>query len=451
VCPQFIVTLWFIFNGELMLDCIIIGAGAAGVAAGRALQAAGQQIVILEARDRIGGRAWTETTPAGYPLELGAEFIHGEHVITHRLLHEAGMYALPAERAALQHWLLDMDVHHPAEQQTRLRPMTELPEPLQSQWAAIEAAYAALKTQPPATDCSLQDYLAGRGLLTAPGLETMADVLLAQTCCARLDQLSSADLAREMQVDQAGRQEFRLEQGYAALFAWLSHDLDIRLNEVVRGIYWGPNPAVQTERALLHARAILVTVPVALLAAGEIQFIPALPPAKQAAIAAFRTEPATKLIYQFRQRRWADEQAYLCQPGLTARWWTPGEGRPDAPALITAYLTADRARQIDSLPEADALALGLRELSSLLDQPLETLQADLRMARRVSWAGDPYARGGYAHLPPGQAGARPALAAPLGGSLFFAGEATAWHSNPQTVHGAFESGLRAAGEILQGL
>lgn len=423
-----------------MYDCIIIGAGAAGLAAGRSLQDSGKRVVLVEARDRIGGRAWTDTTFSPLPLELGAEFIHGEHVITHALLKQAGMGALPAERAAYQQWFIPPTLHA----------LAALPQPLRDRWAEVASAYAALGEQPPQADCSLRDYLAQHTPTARwdDSLEQMADVLLAQTCCAPLNGLSAWDLAHEMQVDRAGKQEFRLEQGYSALLDWYSRDLDIRLNMPVRTVQWQEKIGVTTHDGFIPAQCLLLTVPVAVLRSGTIQFAPPLPSFKQQAIESFRTEPATKLIYHFRNRHWTDEMRYICHTGVAARWWTPGEGRLNAPAIITAYLTADRARRIDLLEESEALALGLSELANLLNRPLPVLQADLIQAKRVSWGTDPYALGGYAHLPPGHAAARQRLADPVETVLYFAGEATAHDSNPQTVHGAIESGLRAAREIF---
>ncbi|MBX3014089.1 MAG: FAD-dependent oxidoreductase [Caldilineaceae bacterium] len=429
-------------------DTLIIGAGAAALAAGRQLQAAGQTILLLEARDRIGGRIWTIDNFidasiddfADGPIELGAEFIHGESAVTHQLVRAAGLQTLPAPRKALFQW------GGPA----GLAPIAELPPALRAQIEALQRAYHALpQTLASNTDLSLADYLRGQGF-AAEALH-MADVLFAQTCCASIETLSCADLVRELQVDHAGAEEFRLREGYGALLAHYSAGLPLRLQCPARQIRWHrQGVVVTTTHEQFAARQCILTIPVSLLQAGAIHFDPPLPATKQAAIAAFRTEPATKLLYRFARsawdERWDETLVYLAHAGVAARWWTPGYGRPGA-SLLCCYITAQRAAALDALPEAAALRLGLGEISAWLGRP-DLLHACVA-ARRVSWAHDPYARGGYAHLPPGAAVARPHLAQPVGGVLFFAGEATAYATNPQTVHGAIESGWRAAQELLQ--
>ncbi|MCA9910297.1 MAG: FAD-dependent oxidoreductase, partial [Anaerolineae bacterium] len=198
-----------------------------------------------------------------------------------------------------------------------------------------------------------------------------------------------------------------------------------------------------------EAARCIVTLPPALLQRNTIHFEPQLSARKQYAIAAMRTEAATKLLYRFDQPLWDDAMTYMAHTGTIARWWTPAYGRDDGQPVLCAYVTAGRARYIDSLSEHDALAQGLRDLEGLLG--VHNLDAHLIASRRIAWAHDPFARGGYVHIPPGAANARLSLAAPEGNVLFFAGEATAYDTNPQTVHGAIESGWRAARECMASL
>ncbi|MBC7870410.1 MAG: FAD-dependent oxidoreductase, partial [Chitinophagaceae bacterium] len=210
-----------------MQHTLIIGAGAAGLAAGRVLHDSGHDILILEARDRIGGRAWTDHTFADFPIELGAEFIHGEHAATHQLVKDAGFHTIPVVRMDHLWWA---ENGHPAVNRN------QLPAPIREIIDGLLRDYDALANFALANDMSLADYLRGRGW-DDDALKT-ADVLLAQTCCATIETLSCADLIREAHADHAGSQEFRIEEGYAALFDHYSRDVPIQLNKVVSAIYW---------------------------------------------------------------------------------------------------------------------------------------------------------------------------------------------------------------------
>lgn len=188
-----------------------------------------------------------------------------------------------------------------------------------------------------------------------------------------------------------------------------------------------------------------MTLPVVVLQAEKIQFSPPLSEAKQAAIQALRMEPATKLIYRFDRQLWDDDLLFFCHTGLVARWWIAGYGRAES-TVAAAFVTEDRARQIDAMSEGEALQAGLYELAQLLG--VTDLASYLLVAKRHAWAADPWTLGGYAHVPPGAAYARVELARPEENVLFFAGEATAYETNPQTVHGAIESGWRVAQECM---
>jgi monoamine oxidase len=419
-------------------EVIIIGAGAAGLAAARRLHDGGADVRVIEARERIGGRIWTAEGLAPFPIELGAELIHGEDTVTRQLLAEAGLHDIPVDRYGRMRWA---DDGGPA------RPLANLRADLRDTIAAIKAAYRALPDTPwgqGAPDISLADYLRGRGI-EGLALE-IADVILAQTCCAPLGGLSCADLAREMRADHAGPLEFRVAEGYGALLEWLAHDLPISLGAPAHALRRGPRGVeVETAAGTFTAERCVVTLPASLLKAGALRFDPPLGEAKQRAIGALRSEAATKLIYRFDAPPWDEGLTFMAHQGMASRWWTPGHGRKGA-TVIACYITAGRAAAIDALYEETALRLGLEELRGLL--ALRRPLPRCLMARRVSWAADPYAQGGYAHVPPGAAPARVDLAAPEGDRLFFAGEATAYDTNPQTVHGAIESGLRAAREVM---
>lgn len=421
-----------------------MGAGAAGLAAGQALLAAGIPALILEARGRIGGRVQTQYDFATAPVELGAEFVHGEKANLHAIAHQYGIQPFGIDRFGHLWW---------GELGQLARPLSALPDPLAQTIRELLKTWDALGTEPLAQDCSLAAFLEGQGW--DPQALAMADVLLAQPCCGSLVSLSCQDWIRENRVDQAGKQEFRWPQGYSYLLEHYASGLEIRVDTPVDRIEWGDfGVKAWSKDQCFNSDVCIVTVPVALLQKGSPCFDPPLSGAKQAAIQAFRTEPATKLIYRFAAPApWPDPQMMIVHAGLTARWWIPqtqevGASSDCSDPVIISFLTAERARQVDALPEVEALDLGLRELGSLLGQSFEQLKSQCQAAQRISWGQDPYALGGYAHLPVGDAEARIRLAEPERGILFFAGEATAHTSNPQTVHGAIDSGWRAAQECI---
>lgn len=418
-------------------DTVIIGAGAAGLAAGRKLHDAGQKILILEAQNRIGGRIQTTYDFADYPVEIGAEFIHGGQAITHDLIAQANFDIIPVNRKEKLRW---------AEPFAPALPLDQLDPALYQQIQSILNDYNHLEDYPLDQDLSLAEYLRRCGWDEKALLR--ADALIAQPYATTLERLSCFDIIREHQTDHAGEAESRLREGYSALLDWYAQDLPIQLNTPVHHIEWGLGKV--RINGTYHAKTSLITIPVNLLDAGIIQFSPPLPADKLAAISQFQVEAVTKLLYRFTEQFWDDETTLIAHTGAIPRWWTSGYNRASTP-VICGFVSSTHAQHIDAMSESDALALGLSELSQLLDVPLDTLQANCSASQRVSWANDPYARGAYATLPPHAAESRPILARPEGNTLFFAGEATVYYSNPQTVHGAIESGWKAAQEILASL
>jgi len=155
-------------------------------------------------------------------------------------------------------------------------------------------------------------------------------------------------------------------------------------------------------------------------------------------------EAATKLIYQFSELLWDPELTYMAHKGLTARWWTPAYKRETKTPVITCYVTSERAKVIDQMSEEEASYVGLKELSILIGKPFDEVSSKCVAFKRISWAKEKFTQGGYAHAPKGFAWARKVLGEPEHDCLYFAGEAIAIDSNPQTVHGAINSGITAA-------
>jgi monoamine oxidase len=427
------------------VDVAVLGAGVGGLAAARRLQLLGHRVLLIEARDRIGGRVWTDRG-SGLPLEQGAEFIHGAHACTRELCEAAGLGVAPVVRMRNLWWSAGDGAARPISSGragARVRRVLQ---------AADEVEGAAL----PPEDQSMTTFLFERGLVHEE--LGVAEVLVAQTCCAPLGELSAADVQRDCLAGADEETEARVAGGYVGLLDHMARGLDVLLRrEVVRLERRGGRvDVVLRDGGAVRARAAVVALPVSVLQRGGVDFEPRLPPPKQRAIDAFAVHAATKVFVAFSAPCWDASLTYMAHEGRLCRWWVPHRA-PGAPSpsdahaaqvsVLCAYVTGARAEEVDALDDAALDALALRELATLLGESEATLRSLRLWTRRVSWARDPFALGGYASVPPGQAGCREALAAPVDDTLFFCGEATAFESNPQTVHGAIESGLRAAEEV----
>ncbi|MBE2183403.1 MAG: FAD-dependent oxidoreductase [Anaerolineae bacterium] len=253
-------------------------------------------------------------------------------------------------------------------------------------------------------------------------------------------------------VPSAGKGDYRISEGYNALHDGLAEGLDIRLNTVARSVDWSDSPVRVTadDGQVFTADRVLITLPLAVLKANKVQFTPALPEWKQAAIDRLQMAPAFKLVYKFAQLIMPRGITALYSAGEPPMWWTP-QPHAEGEQVWIALATGDWARDLLALGEDGAIARGLETLRGELGQP-ELTPVE---ARIINWTDDELALGGYSTVPVGGNGLREVLARPAAGDhgevLFFAGEATAPNPYASTVHGAYVTGRRAASEILSAL
>jgi monoamine oxidase len=412
-----------------MLDSVIIGAGAAGLSAARALADKGQTVAVLEARDRIGGRVWTDHSFAPFPVERGAEFLHGSAVRTWHWVRRAGAETQIASRWAGRRIALeDGQLAGPeifTERDDLRRVMSLIDE------------IAAIRD----LEGSLGDWLASQGIT---GLARhLADIRMSHAACAPLDDLGATELAAEYrESEHNGEGDFRVMRGYSTILELIAQGLDIRLDHAVIEIRWGADSVkvLTSTGELITARAAVVTLPLGVLKAGAVRFLPELPAQKQQAIVGLAMYPAMKVIYRFSEPFWGMGTTFISLPDPMPTWWVPRDGE----GVLTAFLTARRAIWGGLLEPANLIEQGLEHLARFFGGAVRELYADGQV---VDWGADPWSCGGYSSSPAGSAGLRGALGAACA-PLFFAGEATVTGDSPATVHGALASGERAAMEIL---
>jgi monoamine oxidase len=189
-----------------------------------------------------------------------------------------------------------------------------------------------------------------------------------------------------------------------------------------------------------------VTLPLALLQRDDVVFEPVLPAAKRAAIDALGAWVNGKILLRFDERWWPEDLTFLFTTQESQLWWRPGRCRDDEAPVLTAYFGGPAVEYFRGLGE-DAPLRALKHLEEMFGVSLENR---LRDARFVDWGSDPQAMMSYSYVPAGALGQRAVLAAPVEQALYFAGEASSL-ARPSTVHGALESGRRAAAEVMSRL
>ena len=417
---------------------IIIGAGAAGLAAGQWLRNSGLNPLIIEARNRIGGRIWTDHTRG--PVELGAEFIHGSKAITWEFIDRAGLATEPwprlvgsgPRRRFAQGQSFPFDEHF-------LR---------DGQFLTDDKCYQIMDL------CERIEHYSGPERSVAEVVDLWDDIdsalvpfALDRLACleaADVTHLSASALAQERALYSAGWDNFHIKTGYDALPKHLANGLEIQLNTAVTEIDWHSTSvhlSLQNGHTLT-ADQVIVTVPLSLLQANIPHFEPPLPSHKQQAIRALAMGHVTKLVMWFTETVWPSFQ-FLGTDGAVITWWPTGS--LDQPALM-GYVGGPKALDLAALGSEGAIEKGLCEVVQFFGNKA---RESFIGGKLVAWSTDPWSRGAYTYTPVGAGQARTELAKSIGNVLFFAGEATLTNGHQATVHGAIESGQRAAGEVLE--
>ncbi|MCB0018974.1 MAG: FAD-dependent oxidoreductase [Anaerolineales bacterium] len=436
------------------MTVLVIGAGMAGLMAARTLHEAGVPVTILEGRDRIGGRTHTDHT-LGVPIDLGAAWIHGPdgNPLT-PLARQLGIAHAPTDfinRSGLAVQAYDA-------QGQPLDMVDYTNGQLAANGAFVHAAGSELVGRREFKARSLADFLteelpvpAGLNPTEALGFYYWSTVL------SEYLQASDADLIaspmRSSHHGLPGGDLLLYGGGFGVIVDHVAQGLAIRLNTAVTAIrYAGAQVEVETSKGVETADRVVITVPLGVLKAGAIQFAPALPASKQEAIERIGFGFYEKLALRFDRFYWPRDRQrfnYISdgEPPLFNVWLNQGyyNGQP----IIVAYHAGRRAQAINGWTDAEFIAAARQTMQRLFgDHGFGTVPEPVAY-RRTSWQTDPFSQGSYSfsHVDQ-QAEDRRRLAATVAGKLYFAGEAThpAYYA---TVHGAFESGVRAARELLK--
>jgi monoamine oxidase len=438
---------------------LIIGAGAAGLAAAHDLAAAGLNVTVIEARDRIGGRVLTVRDESlNLPIELGAEFVHGKHPALIKLLDSS---RTPFSDVTERHWYFENGVISHSN----------------DFWNKLSALFDLMSKEKP--DQTFVQFL--------DSLPDDPETLRAKAVATRYIQgFHAADIRRagvhgliaasEAEDQVGGHRSFRVPAGYETLLQRLNeeakkHGAIVHLNAAVREIHWSRNNVeaicLSGERQTRFAASrAVITLPLGVLqekakTAGVVRFAPALPEEKQSAINDIPMGQVARIVLVFRERFWEgldlsgtgaqEDLSQLgfihCPDAAIPTWWSLLPLR--APVLI-GWVGGKRAEKFAGMREAEWVSEALRSLKKIFGVSEISLRKTLLQSYRHDWNKDPFSQGAYAYLPVDGLNKQQELARPVQNTIFFAGEATSV-GHIGTVHGALESGQRAAKEILAGL
>ena len=399
---------------------VVVGAGLAGIAAARALQARGVEVVVVEARDMVGGRTRSADL-GGLAVDLGASFVHGpQGNPISALAQDVGfrVVALPEGEPRL---------FRGGEQLS-----ADEVEALYEDGDGLYAQLAELPADPGDSVADGVEQLGGTSAASGFYLATEVEDDIA----ASLDEMALA--AFDADGELPGGDRFLLP-GYGPLATQLAQGLDVRPGQPVREVRLeGEGVVVQTDGGALRADACVVAVPLGVLQAGGVRFDPPLPAAHRDALAALAMGVLEKVWLRFDEPAWPAGTSELgsLDDGVRVRWWGVMDELLGAPVLL-GFAGGRRGRGL-------TLAEALRDLGTALGEDPPAPAASLV----TGWASDPWAGGSYSYVPAGgDRAARAVLAEPIEARLVLAGEHTCL-DYPGTAHGAWWSGERAASQLL---
>ena len=410
---------------------IVVGAGAAGIYAAHLLIQQGFDVIVLESSNQIGGRIKALTGFADFPIELGAEEVHGENSVFYEILQNQNTAFVDTDSE--DYYFLDG---------------TLSAESALSNDNDLQAAFDLIDNIINFTgnDMTVQAFIEQQNI--PHRVVHLLNAQIGNEYGTSNDQIGMQGLAEAEELWTAGNQNFLLQN--KSILQVLIQECNqtpflIKTNTWVTQIdYSGEKVGlIDSLGQTYQADRVLITVPISILRDGDITFSPSLPVQKVEAFHKIGMNTGMKIILKFSERFWAADTGSIYGSGLIPEFWSTGLGRSLQNNILTGFVHGQNA---ETLQFNDPVSTALAELDAIYGQGVAS--SKIVNSFVMNWGNQFAIRGTYSYPKPNSAGARDVIAAPLQNKLFFAGEATHTGGHFGTVHGALETAQRAVQEIL---
>lgn len=424
-------------------DVIIIGAGASGLMAARELSKAGKKVLVLEARDRIGGRIYSlPKEEFGYSAQGGGEFVHGLAPVTHTLIKEAGLNYLPmsgtrwstrgggviSSGSSAENLLMNEFKDELDEKLSELKYDLPISEFLEKNFS--DGKYTSLREM---IFGMVEGYDAG-------------DPKKISTFALRGDWLSS---------EEKPWIQGRIKEGYGALIDFLfqeckKYNTEIILNQEVKSIVVkGDVVGVNTNEQVYFSEKVIITLPLPVIK--NIDFQPSIP-SKIEAIDKVGFGDVIKILIKFKDEWWVsvggqdfNDMTFIFTPGEISYWWTQ---YPIRQTVLTGWISGPVARKLSFLRDDEIIDMAVKSLSDNFKIDQNEIKGKIVTSKVINWPNDKYSLGAYSYSTIESENARKELLVPVDDKIYFAGEALYSGSEIATVEGALGSGKEVALKIL---
>lgn len=425
---------------------LVLGAGMAGLVAARALAERGVRVIVLEARDRVGGRVWTRETEEDVAVELGAEFVHGRAPELWALIDECSAETIERDGTML----------------------SEEDGELNAGDAQDEAMFSALEDLESfeGEDVPFAEWIETSDVPEEERAAIISYVEGFNAADARRIGIRALGVQQKAEDEIEGDRTFHVHGGYSKLAEYLATRVkelggNVKLGREVHSVRWSAGHVeAGTSAGVVRAPKCIVTLPLPVLQRANtesgIGFTP--PPAALAHARRLAMGAVVRFTMVFRERWWEESEALGKDKLRTMSflftssrnppvWWTRHPEKEMLPTL-TGWVGGPRAKSLQGRSAGELGRLACEELAQVFDVDEDIVRAALLATYAHDWSGDPFALGAYSYVPAGALDAPAAMTRPEADTLFFAGEHTDVTGHWGTVHAAIRSGLRAAQQVL---